>query len=584
MIRSLSVIFSVPLFAFHCVVALEQTPSAKSDKPAAIKTLFDQHIRVRDGVVLSADLYRPAAESKYPCILTRTPYLKGASDAMFRIAKFFAQHGYVFVSVDVRGRGDSQGTFVPYRSDGQDGYDTIEWCASQPWSTGKVGTLGGSYGGVNQWLAAVERPPHLTTMIVMVSPSDPYVEFPTGLPIPQILSWDFLVSGHVLQNVGAVDWEAVYWHLPLLTMDDETGRSIPHWRNRVDHAGLDSFWDPERYQDKYDRVQVPVFHLSGWYDDEQIGTPLNFIGMTTKGPEAVRHSQKMIMGPWPHNIMRGQQKLGELDYGPAAVIDFNNTFLRWYDAWLKGIDNGVKVEPPVRLFVMGENRWNDEKEWPLARTRYTRYYLHSDGKANTLSGNGTLSPQAPVAEKTDSFVYDPAKPVPFITAPTSGQIGGPDDYRTVESREDVLVYSTEPIRENVQVCGPIKVVLHAASTAKDTDFTAKLIDVWPEGFAQRLSDGMVRARFRNGMEKQQLIEPGKIYTYNIDAWNTCQVFLKGHRIRLELSSSAFPKYDRNPNTGAPLGKTIEMVTAGQTIYHDVQHASYVELPIIPSLK
>ena len=580
MIRVWPAVLVVVLLASTCAVAQGQNSPKQPEKTYAVKVYYDQKIRMRDGIELSADLYRPDAQGKYPCIVTRTPYLKGSSELAFRIAKYFAEHGYVFVHEDVRGRGDSPGTFVPYRDDAQDGYDTIEWCAAQPWSTGKVGTWGGSYTGVNQWLAAVTQPPHLATMVVMASPSDPFVEFPTGMPIPQIISWDFATSGHVMQSGFAVDWPAVLRHLPLLTMDDETGRRLPHWRNKVEHSPSDRFWDPERYQGKYDRVQVPVLHMSGWYDDEQIGTPLNFMGMTTKGPEAVRRSQKMIIGPWPHNLLRAQRKLGDVDFGPDAVIDFNNVMLRWYDTWLKGIDNGTTKEPPVRLFVMGENRWTDEQEWPIARACFTRYYFHSNGQANSVLGDGSLSPEAPGAEKKDGYAYNPAEPVPFITEATSGQVGGPDDYRSVERRNDVLVYSSEPMQNDMEVCGPVKVTLDAASSAKDTDFTAKLVDVWPDGVAQRLSDGMVRARFRNGLNKEELIEPGKIYTYSINAWNTCQVFLKGHRIRLEISSSAFPKYDRNLNTGAPLGKTAEMVTAEQTIYHDSQHPSFVELPII----
>jgi putative CocE/NonD family hydrolase len=274
-------------------------------------------------------------------------------------------------------------------------------------------------------------------------------------------------------------------------------------------------------------------------------------------------------------------KLGEVDFGPTAVIDLNAYWLRWFDYWLKGIDNGVMKEPPVRIFVMGENVWRNENEWPTARTQWTKYYLHSNGRANTLSGDGALSLAEPAIEPTDNYAYDPAKPVPFITDPSFAQIGGPDDYRPVEQRDDVLVYTSEPVAEDLEVCGPIRVQLSAASAARDTDFMTKLIDVWPTGFAQRLIDGMVRARFREGMDRPALIEPGRIYVYDLDLWNTCQVYQKGHRIRLEISSSAFPKYDRNLNTGEALGKTTRMQAAEQKIYHDHEHLSYVLLPIVP---
>jgi len=574
------------LFCFllpHEFVA--QSQSQQSQKPGSaangVRIEFNRRVRMRDGTELSADIYHPntAGVGKSPVILSRTPYTKTGGSTL-RIAKYFAANGYVFVTMDVRGRGDSDGEFVPYINDGKDGYDAIEWAAAQPWSTGKVGAIGGSYNGATQWLTAVEQPPHLAAMIPMVTPSDPFVEWPTGLPLPASVSWFHFTAGKVLQNMEAVDWKKLYWHLPMITMDDEMGRPNRNWDEEIEHSKLDSWWEPHRYQNKFDRVRVPVLGISGWYDDEQIGTPLNFIGMTTRGDTTVRRSQKLLMGPWPHAV-NSSTKLGTLDFGPTAVIDMNGLWLRWFDYWLKGIDNGIMKEPPVRIFVMGENVWRDEQEWPMARTRWTKYYLHSDGRANTLSGDGTLSTSEPGSEPPDNFTYDPAKPVPFITDPSFSQIGGPDDYREVQKRDDVLVYTSEPLVEDMEVCGPIRVQLSVASSAPDTDFMAKLIDVWPNGFAQRLTDGMVRARFREGMDKPSLIQPGRIYTYDLDLWNTCQLYLKGHRVRLQISSSAFPKYDRNLNTGEALGKTTRMQVATQKIYHDRQHPSHVVLPIVP---
>jgi hypothetical protein len=417
-------------------------------------------------------------------------------------------------------------------------------------------------------------------MIPLVSPSDPFVEWPTGLPLPALISWFHITAGKVSQNMAAVDWKKLYWHLPMNTMDDEMGRPNPLWKEQIEHSKLDAYWEPLRYQNKFDRIRVPVLGVSGWYDDEQIGTPLNFAGMTTKGHESVRRSQKLVMGPWPHAINSGT-KLGAVEFGPTAVIDLTGLWLRWFDYWLKGIDNGIMKEPPVRIFIMGENVWRDESEWPLARTRWTKYFLHSGGRANTLSGNGTLSTTEPAEEPSDSYSYDPAKPVPYVTDASFAQIGGPDDYREVEQREDVLVYTSDELTEDTEVCGPIRVKLFASSSARDTDFMAKLIDVWPNGFAQRLTDGMVRARFRQGLDKPSLIEPDRVYDYDLDLWNTCQTYKKGHRIRLEVASSAFPKYDRNLNTGDPLGKTSAMKVANQKIFHSKQYPSHVVLPIVP---
>lgn len=564
----------------------QSTPAGNPSTPAAsqqtyeVRIDFNRRVRMREGTELSADVYRPNAPGRFPVILSRTPYTKTSSSTL-KIARYFVSHGYVFVTMDVRGRGDSDGTFAPYRNDGQDGYDAIEWCAAQEWSTGKVGTVGGSYNGCIQWLTAVQQPPHLAAMIALTSPSDPFVEWPTGQPLPMDISWYHYTAGRVLQNMEAVDWNKLYWHLPLITMDEAMGRPNRFWKEEVEHSRLDSWWESRRYQNKYERVRAPVLGISGWYDDEQVGTPLNFIGVTTKGAdEKIRRSQKLLIGPWPHAV-NSATKLGEVDFGPSAVIDMNSYWLRWFDYWLKGTDNGVMKEPPVRIFVMGENAWTNENEWPIARTRWTKYYLHSNGHANTLSGDGTLSTAEPANEPVDSYTYDPAEPVPFITDPSFAQIGGPDDYRQIEQRADVLVYTSEPLAEDVEVCGPIRVQLSAASSARDTDFMAKLIDVWPSGFAQRLIDGMVRARFRSGMDKPLLIEPGRAYVYDLDMWNTCQMYQKGHRIRLEISSSAFPKYDRNLNTGEALGKTKGMQKAEQKIYHDRERLSYVVLPIVP---
>ena len=554
-----------------------QAAPASSNETFGVKIEFDVRVKMRDGVELSADLYRPDAEGKFPVILNRTPYTKTGSVST---ARYFVERGYVFVAMDVRGRGDSDGKFVPYRNDGQDGYDAIEWCAAQPWSTGKVGTIGGSYNGRIQWLTAVLQPPHLTTMIAMVTPSDPFVEWPTGTHLPMDISWYHYTAGHVSQNMEAVDWTRIQKHLPMYTMDEAVGRPSRYWKEDLDHPVLDDYWEAMRYQNKYDRVKVPVLHISGWYDDEQIGTPLNFIGMTTKGPENVRGKQKLLMGPWPHAI-NSTSKLADVEFGPSAKIDLNGYWLRWFDTWLKDKDTGVMAEPPVRVFVMGENAWTDEAEWPMARTRWTNYYFHSQGRANSLFGDGLLSTSTPAAEPSDSYTNDPERPVPFITEPSFAQIGSAEDYRPIERRDDVLVYTSAPLAEDLTVCGPIKVKLYASASAQDADFMGMLIDVWPDGYAQRLIDGMVRARYREGMSKASLIEPGKIYDYTLDLWNTCQTFKKGHSIRLQIASSAFPKYDRNPQTGENLARATKLQRADLRIYHDKEHPSHVILPVVP---
>ena len=576
---------AVVLVALGPLALAAQQPAGASgaapqvSQPAyRVSIAFNQRVKMRDGVELSADVYRPDTAGRFPVVLSRTPYTKTGS---LRAGRDWASRGYVFVAMDVRGRGDSDGEWVPYRNDGRDGYDAVEWCAAQPWSTGKVGTIGGSYNGRIQWFTAVLQPPHLTAMIAMVTPSDPFVEWPTGLPLPMDISWYHFTAGHLLQNMDAVDWSAVQRHLPMITMDSAAGRPNPYWREEIRHAQLSDWWEPVRYQNKSDRVQVPVLHISGWYDDEQVGTPLNYIGMTTHGPANVRASQHLLMGPWPHAI-NSTSKLGAVDFGPTGQIDLTAYQVRWFDYWLKGMDNGVMGEPPVRIFVMGTNAWVSEGDWPMARTQWTKYYLHSGGHAATSAGDGSLTTVSPTREPPDAYTDDPAHPVTFITEPSFAQIGGPDDYRQVEQRSDVLVYTSDTLPRDLEVCGPIRARLFASSDAHDTDFMVKLLDVWPNGFVERLIDGMVRARFRDGMDRPSPIEPGRVYGYDVDVWNTCQTFRPGHRIRVEVASTAFPKYDANPNTGEPLGQTTTSQPAHQAVFHDREHASYVMLPVVPN--
>ncbi|PTX59640.1 hypothetical protein C8P63_11175 [Melghirimyces profundicolus] len=543
----------------------------------------DVRVPMRDGITLSADLYLPETERKVPAIVVRTPYGK-ATQTMDATGRYFAAGGYGVACMDVRGRGDSDGEFVPYFNEGADGFDAIEWIAGQPWCDGSVGTMGGSYLARIQWLAALEQPPHLKAMISTVSPSDPFVEWPTGVPTPHHICWLYMTSGRVMQEVGVIDWESVYQHLPLVSMDEKTGKILPRWREELEHPRLDDWWRRISYQERFHELDLPVLHISGWYDDEQVGTLLNFSGMSTRARgERGRKNQKLVMGPWPHAINRST-RLGDLDFGPQSLIDLNRLQRRWFDHWLKGEENGIMAEAPVRIFIMQRNEWRDEAGWPLPGTRFTPFYLHSGGRANSRFGDGRLSMELPGEEGArvpDRYRSDPADPVPFITEMTSAQIGGPDDYSAVERRDDVLVYTTESLEEELEVTGPVRMRLFASTTARDTDFMVKLLDVWPGGFAQRLTDGMVRGRFRKGMDREELLEPGTVYEYDIDCWNTSHVFRKGHRIRVEVSSSAFPKYDRNLHTGGELGKEKEGVVAEQTVYHDPNRPSAIVLPVIP---
>jgi putative CocE/NonD family hydrolase len=538
-----------------------------------VQTTYDVRVPMRDGVELSADVWRPDSTEPAHVVLTRTPYNKN-NERTARFGRLFASHGYAFVAMDVRGRGDSDGQFAPYVNDAADGVDTIAWLAEREWCTGSVATLGGSYGGLIQWLTAVQKPPALSAMIAMVSPSDPYVEFPTGTSIPMMVSWHRLTAGRMVQHVADVDWESVYRHLPLMTMDEAAGFTSQNWRNQQSHPTLDEFWAPKRYQDRLGELDVPVLHISGWYDDEQVGTPVNFSRMVAGGAP----NQQLLMGPWGHAV-NTTRTIGEVDFGAHSLIDLDAYWLRWLDAQLDGKPWDDK---PVRMFVMGVNEWRDSDVWPPAEMELTPLYLRSAGSANSRLGDGRLTWEAPAAdEQDDRYDYSPERPVPFITGITSAQLGGPDDYSAVELRGDVLVYTGEQLDEPLQLIGPLRMVLHATSSAPDTDFVARLVDVHPSGFAQRLIDGLVRARFREGFDAERLLEPGQEVEYEIDLWHTAHVFLPGHRLRVEITSSAFPKYDRNLNTGESLSESTRMQTASQTVHHDALRPSHLLCPVVP---
>lgn len=580
----------------------------------AVRERWGVSILMRDGVRLVGDVYLPderegtnkkddGLQNSWPAIVVRTPYGRSSDDLVDQ-GRYFAAHGYAVLQLDVRGRGDSEGEFIPYRNEGRDGYDTIEWTARQPWCNGNVGTLGGSYLGRIQWLTALHHPPHLKAMIPLVAPSDPFVEWPTGTPGPMHLCWLFLTSGRTMQNMNKVDWSRVYSHLPLRTMDEVCGRSIPAWSEEIAHPYLDDWWRELSYQSHFNEINLPVLHISGWYDDEQIGTPLNFTGMVQHAPsEWARQAQRLVMGPWGHRVNEST-RLGSLDFGPDAVIDLLGLQVRFFDRWLKGQTNGIDTEPRVSYFVMGMNQWQSAATWPPQGIVYTPWYLSSNGHANGSLGEGVLIADAAmlpsprghgvnrrkdepsnsekwIAAISDTYSYNPRDPVPFLTEPTSSQIGGPDDYQTVHQRRDVLVYTSATLTESVQIVGPVKVELYAKTSAPDTDFMAQLHDVWPNGYAQRLCDGMVRSRFRHGMDQPELLSPNELVKYVIDLWNTAHVFLPGHRIRVHVTSSAFPKYDRNPNTADDLGTSEHMEIAVQTVYHDSEHPSAVILPMMP---
>ena len=527
---------------------------------AGITRRFNVRIPLQDGLTLAADVVLPP-ERPAPAVVMRTPYGRSGERQSSR-AGVYAKAGYVFVSVDVRGRGDSDGAFVPYRNDGPDGAEVIAWVAAQDWCDGAVATFGGSYPARIQWLTALHRPAALKAMVCLVTPSDPFVEIPTGVPDLPHIQWFRMTDGRMPQYTGDTDWMAVYAHRPLATMDKAAGFSSANWREEVRHTTLDEWWEPVRYQHRIGEVDLPVLHVSGWYDDEEIGTPANYAAMTAAG----RAGQRLLMGPWGHAV-NTTRKLGDVDFGPDALIDLDTYVLAFLDEHVRGIAPD-QAPAPVRIFVMGAGQWRDETSWPPAGAGTHVFHLASDGHANSRFGDGRLQSAPVIAEQPpDEWLHDPDRPVPFITGESVQQIGGPDDYLGVEGRGDVLVYSTDPLAEPLELIGPVTLVAHVATSAADTDITAKLIDVHPNGLAQRLCDGMVRLRYRNGFAQAEPVTPGEVYEVRIALWDTCVRLDAGHRIRVEVASSALPKFDVNLGTGGDMITETEGVQATNRIWH-----------------
>jgi len=536
---------------------------------------FNVRVPVRDGIRLAADLVLPA-ERPAPAVVMRTPYGRGGDRATER-ADAFARAGYAAVWVDVRGRGDSDGEFDPYRKDGLDGVDVIAWVAAQDWCDGAVATYGGSYPGRIQWLTALHQPPELRAMIVLVTPSDPFVENPTGVPGPMHVHWYRMTDGRAVQYTEAVDWMEVYRHRPLAELDEAAGFHSALWREECRHPTLDTWWEPLRYQHRIAEVDVPVLHISGWYDDEEIGTPANFAAMTAAG----RSGQRLLMGPWGHQV-NADRRIGEVDFGHESVIDLYAFMTGFLDEMVRGRPPAEPV-PPARVFLMGANEWLDLSGWPAPGSAERIWYLDSDGRAISSFGNGRLVDAAPPAgSPPDEWRHDPDRPVPFITGASSAQIGGPDDYAGVETRGDVLVFTSEPLAEPLDVVGAVRLIAHVSTSAADADVAAKLLDVHPNGFAQRLCDGLVRLRYRDGNDRAVPVEPGTVYEVEIPMWDTSQRFLTGHRIRVEIAGSAHPKFAVNLGTGEDDTTATEGVVARNVLHHDSARPSRLVLTVAPT--
>lgn len=592
----------------------------------------EQMVPMRDGARLATDIYMPALEGieqpgPWPVILERTPYNKLRND-LAAVGRFFARHGYVAVIQDVRGRFGSEGEWYPFAMEGEDGVDALEWIAAQPWCNGKVGTIGLSYSGSNQTAIASQAPPALAAQFVSEGMSNYHTSamrqggamelrfviyaFQMATSSPEAMRDPFLRA--TLDRARA---EVRSWLLKMPLREGASPlRLLPSYERWVldvlTHGDYDDYWKDrfgyvadEHYEQHAD---VPLFLLSGWYDSYARAVTDNYVALSALKQGPVR----LIMGPWVHGVATmAQSWSGDVDFGPDAPMDDYNGFrLRWFDRWLKGLPTGVEHEAPVRIFVMGggsgrrnaEGRldhggaWRDEQQWPLARMRLMPLYLHEGGRL-------AVEPPAQGAEPS-RYRFNPLDPVPTIGGNISvgydvmpngafDQRGAPwvmgaRDTLPLAARSDILVFQTEPLPQQIEVTGPLEVRLWASSTALDTDFTAKLIDVYPpsadypDGYAMNIADSIARARYRADRTAAELMTPGTVYEFMIVLYPTSNVFAAGHRVRLDISSSNFPRFDVNPNTGEPLGRNRRVVIADNTVYHDSEHASHLLLPVIPA--
>jgi putative CocE/NonD family hydrolase len=564
---------------------------------------------MRDGTVLRADVYRPDSGGRFPVLIERTPYDKtGSSESLYGTCEFYPSHGYVVIIQDVRGRFASEGEFYPFRDDGdgekQDGYDTVEWAAEQPWSNGKIGTIGGSYSGVTQYRMLSAQPPHLVTQFARMSSSDYYREwvyrdgaFELGFNLMWALKHtstnarkmapkgreDELEKRALQASENYLKWLENAPIAPLPPVDD-----LQQWfSDWMSHPNSDDYWREFSISRAHDRTNVPVHHFGGWFDCFLRGTLENYSGMRANAATSeTRDAQRLTIGPWIHfPAPADTREAGAVDFGERAKLGWHTTRLRWFDHWMNGVDNGVDTDKPVKLFTMGVNRWREFDEWPPAAITYTPFYLSAPkspgerGSGESLN-DGVLSPTRPdlTGEVYDEYDSDPENPVRSFGGNHLGDNNGPRDQREYESR--VLTYTTEVLDGPLDVTGPVKAILHASSSAVDTDWVVRITDVWPDGTSMLVCDGILRARFKDSFEEPISLVPDEPMEFEVDLWATSHVFRMGHRLRVAVASSSFPRWDRNWQTGRNNAYESSGTVARNRIFRDAVRPSHVLLPVL----
>ncbi len=555
--------------------------------------LIDVAVPMRDGVILRADVWLPKVAGPFHTLVYRTPYGKQFAAKEWTIFDKAVAQSYAIVIQDVRGRYASDGEFVPYQNEGKDGYDTIEWAAKQSWSDGNVGTFGLSYPGAVQWLAAVETPPHLKAMVPAMTFSTPRNFFYSGGVFDgSWLEWTWMniapdarkrknLPGPTSYKEARASWKAeherIEGFLPLRDLPDLKETS-PFYYQWLAHPPADPWWDWAELQNKYDRVHCAVLNFSGWHDEAYgpDGATTNFNGLLAARKAEPNPRTRTVIGPWTHGG-QDERKSGERDFGPTAPLDYDGLILRWMDHYLRGVDNGIEHEAPVRLFVMGANTWRDEQSWPLQRAKIESFYFAADSQSPRV---GRLLQKPPDSKSGASELKsDPAHPV----SDSYGSYGA-HDYRALVGRDDVLTFDSAPLLADTEVTGPINLEIFVSADVSDFDLWGRLLDVAPDGTAFNLmSPGLdvLRASYRNESIQSELLTPGKIYKLELNRLLTSNSFLKGHKIRVQISGAFYPHFSRNLQTGKSEIVSSQTQVGHLKIYHDAEHQSRVSLPVIP---
>jgi putative CocE/NonD family hydrolase len=535
-----------------------------------------------DGVRLSTDVYLPDGKGPWPCVLIRTPYNNNDPVKKIPLAREFAGNGYAVAVQDVRGRYDSEGEWEPFFHEADDGRAAQAWLAEQAFCNGNIALYGRSYEGYCVWVATFGHHPAVKAIIPIVALPDPVLNVPwqNGSVFWTMITWALFVHGRTNQDADQYNWESVYNFRPLNKLDEKLGITSKMWQNWLAHPLRDEYWQPACYMHRMAELDVPALHITGWYDDDGASTYNNYPNARRLAKS--KNEQCVLIGPWPH-ATNTKTVVPGVDFGSEEVIDINGFILDWLDKQIGGRPESWGDRKRARVFLMGENKWHDMADWPPPEAREQSFYLHSGGKANSSLGDGQLVwHRLPAGESApfDEYTYDPEQPTPYLYDAGTLQVGGPFDARPVQRRDDVLCYTTEPLKDDLVICGRVFAELWVSSSAEDTEFCALICDVHPNGEARQMYDGNVRLALRDSLEKHDPVPPGEIVKVRIDLWATGIRLFKGHRLRLQISSGAVPKFAAHTNTLEPIGSATKVVIANNRVYHDQDHPSRLLLPVM----